>query len=535
MEPSHAYPLLCASSVGVAFAAGVGAWRHSRTSAVGGPLAVVMFGLSWWSGLLLIQAELPDGRLREATTLLTLLGFSAAVAGFYCETRALVDGGWRLRWQTVILLSAPPVIMAAVALTNPLHHRLATFRYGAGAPWLPWQPGPLFWLHISYCYLVLAWCFQYLARALRSASSPLQRRQLRSILLTAALPTIGSLITLTRPSGEVAPDLTPTFIVLSGLVHYHAAFKQGLLRLLPVARGLVLEHVGDAIFVMDPAGLVVDLNPAARLLARRLHPDLPNDLLGMPARRLLPHRDQRRTLTAGEYHIERPDGWLDLDLRLSDLADRHGYPVGRVVVIRDITELNEQRRRLADVNHRLMDQLHVIDALRHDLAELAVRDELTGLHNRRHLIGRLERDLDAARSDARPLSLILLDIDRFKSVNDRYGHAVGDALLVATARALRSCVRAGDTLARYGGEEFVVLLPDASMDEALHMAEVLRTRCATVRVDSRFGPVSTTVSAGVSTFPDCGWTGAELLQSADDALYAAKHAGRDRVVCAPML
>jgi diguanylate cyclase (GGDEF)-like protein len=220
---------------------------------------------------------------------------------------------------------------------------------------------------------------------------------------------------------------------------------------------------------------------------------------------------------------------------VSDLTDRHGRPLGRVVVARDVTELHEQRRRLADVNVQLREQLRIIEELRNELAEQAVRDELTGLHNRRHLLSQLERELDQARSEAVALSVILLDVDHFKQVNDRFGHAVGDRLLTATARGLSGTMRRWDTLARYGGEEFVVVLPGTGMDEALVMAEMLRARCATTTVDTRSGPVSTTVSAGVATFPECGWTAAELLASADDALYAAKRSGRDRVVCAPWL
>jgi diguanylate cyclase (GGDEF)-like protein len=179
-----------------------------------------------------------------------------------------------------------------------------------------------------------------------------------------------------------------------------------------------------------------------------------------------------------------------------------------------------------------MEKLTIINQLQHELAELAVRDELTGLHNRRHLMGRLEECLERARSDDGWLSVILLDIDHFKSVNDRFGHAVGDELLVATAKALLTCVRVHDTVARYGGEEFVVLLPGATLDSALATAEALRNRCSTVLVDTRQGPVSTTVSAGVATFPICGWSGSDLLQAADEALYAAKAAGRDRVIAA---
>jgi diguanylate cyclase (GGDEF)-like protein len=532
MDPWHLFLAVCAVSIGVTFSAGLGAWRQRKVVAAGAPLALVMFGIAWWAGTEVLQSVIPDGPAREWAVNLMVPGVAAVVAGFYCETRCLVDETWRPSVSTIVLLSVHPVAMTVLAITNPWHYLLFTFRYGAGAPWLPWQPGPLFWVHTAYCYVILAWCFGYLLWSLRSASTPLKRKQLKGILVAAVLPTIGNVVALSRGRGEVAPDLTPAFFVLTGLVHYYSVFRLGLLRLVPVARSMVVEHVSDAIFVMDARGLIVDLNPAGRRLARRLAPDLPNELLGLPARRLLPHSRDRRTLTPGEYHVELMDTALDLDMRISELSDRDGRATGRVVVVRDITELNEQRRRLADVNGQLVAQLQIIDTLRHELAEQAVRDELTGLHNRRHLIGQLEADLDRARSDASPLSVILLDIDHFKAVNDNFGHAIGDAMLAATARALTDCVRVGDTVARYGGEEFVIVLPRTPLHGALATAEALRQRCATVLVDSRHGPVATTVSVGVSTFPQCGWTTAELLQSADEALYTAKQCGRDRVVAA---
>jgi len=437
------------------------------------------------------------------------------MVAFACETRVVLDPVWRPGPGVRLALGADLAAVLAVGVAGPGMHV---------AGWPSWQ-GLLPWTQAVLAMVVLLWCLIELAGAARSTSMPLQRRQLRGIIAAALLPGLGTAVVMAWPRVPLARYAVPLSVLLAGLAHYRAVARHGRLQLLPVARSLVLDHLGDAVVVMDPAGLVVDLNPAAHRLSHRLYPDLPHDLIGLPARLLLPHRDQRRALTEGICHLDRPDGPVDLDLRISPLLDDRGRLLGRVVVARDITEIGEHRRRLED-------QLHVIEQLRRELEELTVRDDLTGLHNRRHLIRRIESDLDLARSQARPLSVILLDIDRFKAVNDRYGHAVGDALLVATARELAGCVRPDDTVARYGGEEFVVLLPHASLDEALHLAEALRARCATVRVDTATGPVATTVSAGVATFPDCGWTSGELLQRADEALYAAKRAGRDRVVAA---
>jgi diguanylate cyclase (GGDEF)-like protein len=131
--------------------------------------------------------------------------------------------------------------------------------------------------------------------------------------------------------------------------------------------------------------------------------------------------------------------------------------------------------------------------------------------------------------------VVLLDIDHFKRVNDRFGHAVGDELLVAIAGVLSAAARQGDTVARYGGEEFVVLLPGTTPGQARSRAQEWRRRCAATSVPTEQGPLSATFSAGVACFPESGTSSAVLLHAADTALYRAKAEGRDRVLLADSL
>jgi diguanylate cyclase (GGDEF)-like protein len=169
------------------------------------------------------------------------------------------------------------------------------------------------------------------------------------------------------------------------------------------------------------------------------------------------------------------------------------------------------------------------DSVGQSLDEVAVQartDPLTGLLNRRALAEIAVPALARARRSGSPLSLVLLDIDHFKQVNDAHGHAAGDAVLVGIAAMLRSRLRAGDGCARLGGEEFVLLLPDTGEAQALQVAEALRAQLAASDV-AGVGP--STASFGVST----GRGDADfdtLLREADRAMYAAKAAGRNRVV-----
>ncbi|MEU4623715.1 GGDEF domain-containing protein [Actinoplanes sp. NPDC023801] len=170
----------------------------------------------------------------------------------------------------------------------------------------------------------------------------------------------------------------------------------------------------------------------------------------------------------------------------------------------------------------------LVQAQRH----AAVTDGLTGLRSRRFFEQALGNQGDRSARLGVPVSVLLLDIDHFKSVNDTYGHNGGDRVLVEVTHRLRELVRPGDVVARYGGEEFAVLLPDTTTAEAGEVAERIRRGISAAPIavgDSRLHNV--TISCGIAGMPAAGTT-EELVLAADRALYAAKHAGRNRIACA---
>jgi two-component system cell cycle response regulator len=164
---------------------------------------------------------------------------------------------------------------------------------------------------------------------------------------------------------------------------------------------------------------------------------------------------------------------------------------------------------------------------------LAVTDSLTGLHNRRYMVSHLDTLLRRALESDRPVSLLLLDIDHFKEINDTHGHAVGDEVLVEFAERIRRGVRGIDLAVRYGGEEFVVVLPETDRDGASMVAERLRRHIAdeTFRI-SGGAPLDVTVSIGVAVYDGSDASADSLIKRADDALYRAKNGGRNQVVAA---
>jgi diguanylate cyclase (GGDEF)-like protein len=171
-------------------------------------------------------------------------------------------------------------------------------------------------------------------------------------------------------------------------------------------------------------------------------------------------------------------------------------------------------------------------ALRNALEEverLAITDSLTSLYNRRHLFELADRELQRSRRYRLPLSVVMVDIDEFKRVNDTYGHAIGDQVLQGVAESCRKELREVDVIGRYGGDEFVALLPETGLSAACQVAERLRKSIAERTLDTKAGRITVTVSLGIAVLDDEHLTPESLLDRADQALYVAKQNGRNRV------
>jgi diguanylate cyclase (GGDEF)-like protein len=195
----------------------------------------------------------------------------------------------------------------------------------------------------------------------------------------------------------------------------------------------------------------------------------------------------------------------------------YGFPftmaLSSVVLTIGLADMSLRARRERDVAHHLADH-----------------DALTGVLNRRALVRKLHACIADARVQKAPLALLFLDMDHFKSINDRYGHPVGDACLRAVVEAIADELRPPDWLGRYGGEEFVVGLPGATHDHAMAIGERIRQRIEKLHVHSRGCTLQTTVSMGVASLDGYADTADELIARADAALYRAKTDGRNRIV-----
>jgi diguanylate cyclase (GGDEF)-like protein len=189
------------------------------------------------------------------------------------------------------------------------------------------------------------------------------------------------------------------------------------------------------------------------------------------------------------------------------------------------------------VSHAAFGLLYDLEKARAELHLAAIRDSLTHAYNRRFFMARLEIEVARARRTGTPLSLMMIDVDHFKAINDTHGHAAGDQVLERLARMLIESVRPYDLVARYGGEEFVALMPGLTLEQAAGAAERVRHAVQTMPLagggEAAGLPAGITASLGYSCLGGADDTLAALLDRADRSMYAAKHGGRNRVVGLP--
>ena len=529
---THPYALLLAAATAVAIATGWAAWRRRQASEAALPLAALLAGLALWSGAYAVSWSVTARGAELAFLDATYVGVGIVPAAFLIFCLRLRGSTWPARPARLGWLAVGPVLGLLAAAINPAH--LFYPHVGAvtiaGRAVLAWTRGPLFWVNAAYAYLLLAVSYWALARGISSREA-VRRRQRTSALAAATIPLLANVATETGLVRISSLDVTPVAFTATAAIFAWSIFHQRLLDVVPVARHILVETMADGVVVIDHRGRIADLNPAAARLVRTIWPEAGSDLLGFRAVELWSEWPAIAESVDGlvTRHVGPAVGGKDLEIQVTHLAVPDQVHDGALLVIRDVTERNSVQRQLVAANTALRIKVDEIEQLRIRLAEEAIRDPLTGLHNRRHFDEVLGAILARAERDGSLVSLVLLDVDHFKDLNDRWGHAAGDRVLQHAGAVLRRSTRAGDVACRWGGEEFVLILPGATTAQAMERAaEWIGVSTAPSDGD----PIAYTLSAGVSTFPADGTTADALFGNADRALYAAKRSGRARAVAA---
>ena len=224
-------------------------------------------------------------------------------------------------------------------------------------------------------------------------------------------------------------------------------------------------------------------------------------------------------------NMKKDGGQYIVDTTVIPILDVDGDVTEYIAVRHDITELEETKEQLRNINKAMKNKVDELYSMTNSLEEKAHRDNLTGINNRDSFEMLFSKEIKTARSNSASLSLVMLDIDNFKDINDTFGHQAGDNILIEIAHLIEKNIKPNDIFARWGGEEFVLLLPKTSLDGGFAFAQKLRDIIANHTFSYK---EVITASFGVAEL-DIGDDKSTFFHKADKALYAAKTNGRNRV------
>ena len=435
--------------------------------------------------------------------------------------------GRALNWGYIALLSIVPAVSMIMIVSDRWFHlyyssvKLLDGNYGP----LVIERGPWYGVAVFQAYaldliatILLIWRFIQFRNIFRT--------QLVFLIVAALIPLFTNIgyqvVSIFLPSLFLPVDLTPISFTLSISLISSGIFRTRLLDLVPIARDVVMEHIPEMVFVVDAHDRVLDVNTVAEKWLGMTRDQIigkdPIEIFGKWPD--LYNRFLTTEKTREEVKIY-GDPPLTLEVVITPLYNNEKIN-GRVVLAYDITK----RKQLElDLKAKIIE----IDSLRVQLQDQAIRDSLTGVFNRRFLAEALEREIAKANREDMPISIVMMDVDHFKSFNDTYGHKCGDAVLRDLAGFLTKNSRHGDIVCRYGGEEFVILMPEASFQNAFERAQSWQQAYASKTIEYEDKALKVTFSAGVASYPQHGPNGEAILHAADHALYESKSNGRNRV------
>jgi diguanylate cyclase (GGDEF)-like protein/PAS domain S-box-containing protein len=296
----------------------------------------------------------------------------------------------------------------------------------------------------------------------------------------------------------------------------------------------LFEQSHDAVFILDMQGKHLDVNQRAADLTGYTVDELTQlSALDISAQKKDTEQILAR-LQKGEIiplyervFIKKSGEKVTVEINAELVWDENGVPIHIQSVARDISERKQNEIVLREANQKLRNQLVEIEMLHAQLQEQATRDSLTGLFNRRYLEESLVREFQRADREKSTVCLIMIDIDGFKAFNDTYGHDAGDLLLKKLGEILLSDFRGSDISCRFGGEEFLIVMPGTQLEKGHERAEHLRTNFLSLDIEHLGVKLKATLSIGVAVYPQHGDGWEKVLHAADQAMYAAKLAGRN--------
>lgn len=488
----------------------VAGWCWSRRHSPGASgLIIVCLSTGFWAvceGLLCFGWETV---VNLRITQIQYLGIVTAPLAMLFFVLGLFGLQQRVPTGVLAFSFVPPTVTLALAWTNDAHRLIWTHYENVVVgdfPMLALTHGPAFYGWVAFNYLLMATVTVILLQQVRRSIGPI-RAQARMILTALIVIWLANGVYISGNSPLAHADPTPLAFAILAMAMAWGLFRHGLLDLTPVAKDEIFSSIMDGVVVLNRDGRVIDLNPAAEktfgVQRREAVGQLASALgidIGLSNSRKSTEEEIRQEVALGAGRV--------FDLRVSVLRNRRGRLLGHLQVWHDVTARKEMEEKLE---------------------RMAQTDPLTGACNRRRFMEVARRELARAGRYDNPLSLVVMDVDYFKRINDTYGHAFGDDVLKAVVAACMEALRENDVFGRVGGEEFAVVCVETTGEEAVQVAQRLRRRLTNLPLETSRTPLRVTASFGVASRREGDERLKELFQRADEALYRAKAAGRNRV------
>ncbi|WP_420490442.1 histidine kinase N-terminal 7TM domain-containing diguanylate cyclase [Neobacillus niacini] len=420
--------------------------------------------------------------------------------------------GFKLSKKWYISLLTIPFVSLVMVATNDLHHlhyRVFEIDPILGAPFIRQEIGFWYMIHGVFTFACMFVAF-FLVLSRWKETAMEYRPQLLSLLLGQLVPMLTAFLYLI---GFTPPGIDPVPMVLwlSSLLYLWAINSSRLFSLMPIAKDAIFNSINDGVMVLDESYRIIEFNQSCK----RMFPPLTKSMFGMDFGEVwyelsgdcFPSKLENAVITE-EVEIVMEHEKRIYQVRTSALEHANNRK-GLLLIFTDITEL---KRLQVKLEHQ------------------AYYDELTQIYNRRAFFQKCEPGFEAAKKVSSPFTIILMDIDYFKKVNDTFGHHVGDQLLVHVVDVCRAQLKEGMLFARYGGEEFVLAMKGCTVFEGETFANQLRKAIEEQPLITTEGVISVTFSSGVAeSSNETNETLYLLLNKADKALYAAKREGRNQV------
>ena len=406
-----------------------------------------------------------------------------------------------------IALFAIPVVQCLLAFTYPWNGFYYTdITYVANAPGPSWEMHGSTFYYVAFIYAyILTICAVVIAVYFHRKGDTLHKKHSFIIIIATAIPGIGNAINVL---GARLLPFDITSIMLSGtctLLAY-SLLRQGLFQVVPIAREQIVETMHDAFVLVDPYEKFIDANAAAK----KLFPPLALASIGAPMGDItgIPWTAEQAGAETWSFSLQNESGILRHYSISKTIVSYQNKVVCNCLMIYDVTE-----------SKTLLDEV----------IELAEHDALTGLLNRGTFFKKGEQIFRTNASQKNSMSVLMMDLDHFKKLNDTFGHLAGDKVLVAVTQKLAAEFRDIDLFARYGGEEFCAFLPGIDEPGAMKIAQKLCELVKNIVLGAEMTDLHVTLSIGVAGYDTARhYTLDSFVQSADKALYDAKKTGRNK-------